>query len=662
MRTIYPALSGPVVLAPKHSYRGGRNTLNHTAMPSLLRRLRPVAFVLAIGVCSVGLTSQSAVIQGGGAPSGPRTGMIVGQVLDSTGATVPEAIVRMSMPKYPADLPTTPKGRVMADAEGRFFFSDLPAGDYFLQATKEGYAGGEYRQRRVTGRGQLFELAEGERRVDEKLTLWKFGVIAGTVLDESGEPVVGVSVHALVKNIVASRTMYGPGEEAPYLMPTTTTDDRGMFRLSRLMPGRYIVVVPSTQTTVPAAMLGTFSQDSAVRLEVMRAIAEVSPLGQPRTQQFGDAALLTLNRVLIPPAASPAGRLEVYRTTYFPSATTARAATEVVVAAGEERSGVTIGLRPVAAVKISGRLVTPDGTPPPPTSLRLVGEAANEVGDEGFETVTGVSDASGRFTLLGVPSGDYVLKQATRLVSLGMQGRQGWWVAQPVTVGTRDISDLVVTLRPALRVEGRNEFRRSTASPPPVPPRLQSNAILVFETPFGEPGRFVCQPRQGEPSFATIAAGGQYIARPYELGGWFVQSVTLDGKDITDRVLDLQEDATNIVVTYTDRASKVTGVIRDARGTAAGTAAVLVFPVDPQRWPGNGTTPRQLKSSLASRTGAYTIEGLPPGDYYVIAIDDGESADWMDPKTLEGLARQATRLSVTAGDTKTLDLTLQVIR
>ena len=629
-------------------------------MSSPTGRLGSIAFILAIAVSGVESTSQRGLNQVDGAPPGPRTGMIIGQVLDSTGAPVPEAIVRMSMPRYPADLPTTPKGRVMADGEGRFFFSDLPAGDYYLQATKEGYAGGEYRQRRVSGRGQPFQLAEGERRVDERLTLWKFGVIAGTVVDEAGEPVVGVSVHALVKNVVASRTMYGPGEEAPYLMPTTTTDDRGMFRLSRLIPGRYVIVVPSTQTTLPAAMLGTYAQDNAVRLEFSRAIAEVAPLGQPRTQQFGDAALLTLNRMLIPPAASPTGRMEVYRTTYFPSSTTARAATELVVAAGEEKAGVTIGLRPVPAVRISGRLVTPDGTPPPPTSLRLVGEAAADVGDEGFETVTGASDSSGRFTLLGVPAGDYVLKQASSLVSLGMQGRQGWRIAQPVSVGGRDIQELIVPVRPALRVEGHHEFRSSPASP--SPPRILTNPLLVFETPFGEPGRFVAQPSgEGGRSFTGFSAGGQFLAVPYERGGWFVKSVTLDGKDITDRVFDLQEDAT-IIVVYTDRASKVTGVVKDARGSASGSAAVLAFPVDPQRWPGNGTNPRPLKSALASRTGSYNLEGLPPGEYCVIAIDDAESAHWMDPKTLEALARQATKLSVADGEAKTLDLTLQVIR
>ena len=85
--------------------------------------------------------------------------------------------------------------------------------------------------------------------------MWKHGVIAGTVVDEAGEPVVGVAVRALIKDVVAGRTRYGNMEVIPELVPTATTDDRGMFRLSQLMPGTYVVLVPSTQTTVPAAFL-----------------------------------------------------------------------------------------------------------------------------------------------------------------------------------------------------------------------------------------------------------------------------------------------------------------------------------------------------------------------------------------------------------------------
>ncbi len=49
--------------------------------------------------------------------------MIVGQVIDAgTGAPVAEAIVQLTMPKYYSS-PTAPKGRVMADGEGRFSFT-----------------------------------------------------------------------------------------------------------------------------------------------------------------------------------------------------------------------------------------------------------------------------------------------------------------------------------------------------------------------------------------------------------------------------------------------------------------------------------------------------------------------------------------------------------
>ena len=75
--------------------------------------------------------------------------MIVGQVVDAaSGDPVGEAIVTLTMPKY-VENPATPKGRVMTDREGRFFFTDLPAGEYFLQATKDGYAPGTYGERRA---------------------------------------------------------------------------------------------------------------------------------------------------------------------------------------------------------------------------------------------------------------------------------------------------------------------------------------------------------------------------------------------------------------------------------------------------------------------------------------------------------------------------------
>jgi Carboxypeptidase regulatory-like domain len=625
------------------------------------------------------------------APSGPRTGLIVGQVVDSTGTPVPEAVVQLTMPKYPADLPTTPKGRVMADSEGRYFFADLPAGEYRLFATKEGYTGGTYGQRRASGGSQLFSLGEAERRTDAKLPLWKYAVIGGTVADEAGEPAIGVTVQALAKDVVAGRARYGTVVSAPYAVPTTTTDDRGMFRLSQLTPGSYVVVVPSAQATVPVTILNTFAKDQTLLNEVFNAVqpngsnnvGEVRsalPIGQPRTQQAGDVALVTMSSVLIPafaPGGATAGQaapigaladkpvssvdhLAVYRTTYFPAAATAAAATVIALEGGEERTNLTIGLRPTPAVRLSGRLVTPDGSAPPPMALRLVGEAANDVGDAGFEVVSGVSDATGRFTLMGVPPGEYVLKHAGRIPTFAIQqGQPAFWLSERLTVGSSDVPDLTVPVRPALRVEGRIEFRGAPGKP--VPPII-FNAGAIFETAFGDSGQFALQGVNRETgAFFTFAAGGQYIMRAIESAGWFLKSVTVDGKDVTDKVFDLQTGA-RLVIVYTDQHSKVSGTVRDARGAVSATADVLAFPVDPQRWSGFGSTPRFIKSTPASGTGAYAFENLPAGDYYLIAVNSAEADGWTDPTILEGLSRQATRLTVVENQATTLDLTLKPIR
>ena len=623
-----------------------------------------VALVLALAVPTGAQVARTT----SGVPPGPRTGMIVGQVIDAaTGQPASQAIVTLTLPRYPADLPTTPKGRVMTDGEGRFFFTDLPAGDYYLESTKDGHARGSYGQRRPWGGGQPVSLREGERRTDIELPVWKYAVIGGTVVDEAGEPVVGISVRALVKNVIAGRTRYGNMEVIPELVPATTTDDRGMFRLAQLSPGSYVVVVPSTQTTVPAALLE--NPDAALRSELFwGGVQEITPLGQPRTVQMGEFALMTLNRVLIPPPPTPSGRMQVYRTTFYPAATTPGAATPVAVKAGEERTDLTINLRPVPAMRLSGRFVTPDGSAPPPITIRLVGEAMTDVTtsgspsgphDVGLETVTGLSDSRGRFMLLGVPPGNYVLQQANRfLVRPLREGKPSYWISQAITVGREDISDLIVELRPALRVEGRMEFRRDGDSQPTPPPRG-----IAFETAFGEPGQVFGEVDRDDFTFATAASGGRYIVRPVESGGWFVHSVTLDGKDVTDRVFELQSDATSFVVTYTDRPSKVSGTVTDARSVPSATAVVLVFPADQQRWSGYGRSPRTFKSAVTAPDGVYTFAHLPPGDYYVIAIENEEADGWQDPTRLEALASRATRLSVASGDSlKTLDLRVRSIQ
>ena len=639
----------------------------------LASRLHRVASELLLLVLTTPIAASSPqVVPTSRATSGSRAGLIFGQVVDaSSAAPIPEAIVTMSM-RSSGTLPTAPRARVMADSEGRFFFANVPPGDYWIGAAKEGYLGGRYGQRRASANDyQAFALGEGETRTDAKLVLWKYGVIAGVVLDENGEPAVGVEVRALVRNVVAGRTRFGTKQSAASKPPTATTDDRGMFRLSRLAPGSYVIVVPSIQTTLPVAVLNGYAQDHTLLAHLLEltvpndsnnweAELQNTALGQSRTLQIGDFALISMNRVLIPPPAMPDGRMQVYRTTYYPAAPTAVDASVITLASGDERTDINVTLRPLPAVRLSGRIVLPDGTPPAPTPLRLVGESAAGVGEVGLETVNGMSDATGRFVLLGVPAGEYRLKSANTDFELNaIRGVPSFWTDQRVVVGSGDVEDLTVSLQPALRVEGRVEFRDATGLGA-TPPRGPFLTVVGFDSVFGD--QWLAAQFSGGTTFGTVAAPGRYIAQPYESAPWFLQSVTLDGKDITDKPFELQSDATSLVVVYGQQHAMVSGTVRDAHGDASPTALVLAFPTDRARWSGYGSSPRFISSTPASRTGAYVFNNLPAGEYFIIAIDAADADGWPDLNNLERLASRAERLTVVTAGSKTLDLAMKAIR
>src|SRR5579871_4012331 len=184
-------------------------------------------------------TSDSRTVMGGGPPDRPLsagTGLIVGQAIDaSTRRPIADALVTLSSSGY---LPA----QVLADNEGRFVFRDLPAARFNLTVTKSGYADGAYGRVRPNGPTQSLELIADQKVSDVSMPLWKFGVIAGTVLDENGDPLVAAPVRVLREAVVA-------GKRQLQQAGSTSTDDRGMYRISSLVPGDYIVALPMTPNT-----------------------------------------------------------------------------------------------------------------------------------------------------------------------------------------------------------------------------------------------------------------------------------------------------------------------------------------------------------------------------------------------------------------------------
>ena len=499
-------------------------------------------------------------------------------------------------------------------------------------------------------------MKAGESRPPVKISMWRPATISGTVTDERGEPIVGVSVRAFwrTNQIVGSR-FAAAGNLA-------ITDDRGAYRMTGLAPGQYLVAVVSIAATFQPGGLAIALQatkDPQLRGEVTTVSPEISTVGNAANQQFGDVVLLTQSSMPIPPAPAAGRRMEVYPTTFYPGAAVATAADALAVQSGDDRTGVNIQLKPVPTVRINGRLHMPDSSAGP-KAVRLVPAAsAGVISESRLETATALSAADGTFTLLGVPAGQYVLRVTTPVPAAGgnvaapLASAPLFWAAESVSVADTDISDLSITLRPGIEVSGRVEFRADK------PEQIEGYPVSIW-------------PADGRPDYATAEFDAQGMFRARIVPGryffvadtpWSVVAVRYNGQDVSDTALDVKGEAVSgITVILSRDTSRLSGSVQRSQGTAASQASVFVFPVNPDNWSGAGLTRRRLVRQISSDAGAFEIRNLPAGEYFIVAVEELTAIDWPDPKTIEALSRIATRITLSENEQRTMPLVLRQLR
>ena len=648
-----------------------------------------------------------AVVAWQGAPppnDAPPTGLILGQTVDgTTGKPVGGVIVSLNgggpsaaaptlaPGELPARLPQSPH-RVVSDGQGHFVFHGLPQGVYTLSGTKNGYADTAFGRRSASDLGgRPIVLRDGELRGDLSLPIWRMGTVSGTVVDEAGEPLIGVQVQVLQRSTSGGRVRFR--QEG-----TPTTDDRGVYRVS-VAPGSYLVGVVSTQATVPMSLVA--AMDNAVqaddranlRNELMRSYGVGAVRVTSGGQRVGSWLLQT-------PGFSVTGgeglalpvrgnRVSVYPTVYYPSAATPADASLVTVGSGEDRAGVDFQLQPVPGVGVSGTLSGPNG-PEPNTAIDLVPPGADALQrDDTFQAAATVTDGSGAFVFLGVPAGTYavrVLKMPRRptgpprtvtvirtagggMIASSTGGpappppipeEPTLWATMPLTVGNQDLDGLALLLHEGARVSGQIRFDGSAA--PPASERVRLMTVQV------EPA----DGRTTSPSQVLMGRGvfdvngqfntyqfppGRYVVRALgALPGWTFDRAELNGQNVTDSPLEIGgRDVTGVSLIFTDRPAGLSGTVRSTQGTDAD-ATVVVLPEQPSLWTDYGQTPRRLRTTDVRTDGRYTFSNLPAGDYLVVALHSPLPADWLAESFLSKIAGLGTRVPIGNGEHPAQDL------
>lgn len=607
------------------------------------------------------------------------TGAISGVVVDgATGQPLAGAFVQLSNQTPGAAAAATPRPRQTTDSRGRFIFTKLPpSANYILIVSRPGYLDGGYKRLPGSTAQTRIGLIDGGWFSAADVQMWKPSSISGTVRDERGEPVVGTQVRVLMRVRIggASRWAAGPGSD---------TDDRGVYRIAGLQPGAYVVQVPSIQVTLPSGHI-TMYGTSAPR--------PTAGAPAPTTRQTPDIIRNADGHgVLLMPGSA-------YQAMFHPAAPVVSEAQVIELTFGEEHKGADVALRQVPTVTVSGRVLgPPDAVAGLP--VRLVPTGNESMGPAGENALT-KTDASGAFTLVNVPEGEYTLVASRsqsgyllagmgsqlvpvgadpfvgRVSSMQMAGATGVMFATrgasgieatgrlPISVGNRALTGLNIPLSPTVRVSGHFEWDGSETPPPGVPSapmvRIEPadgdvNLGMIFAFP-PRPAAGAAPPARFTFTLENVLPG-RYVLSEMIASTWALAGAEWNGRDILATGFEVtgERDVTGIVLKMTGARSFITGTVRTANGEPASDVLAVSFPVTPAEWPYQGISAQRFRSAAVASDGTYRLAGVLPGDYFVAAIPIAERGRWLDPAALAALAPQATRVSVRASATTTQDL------
>ena len=318
---------------------------------------------------------------------------------------------------------------------------------------------------------------------------------------------------------------------------------------------------------------------------------------------------------------SPAKRnpaLDVaFPVTYFDSTTEEGSATPLVLAGGS-RVEANISMHAVPALHIRvDSLGRPDNGAGAPNLQQTV--FGLPVGLEGGEGISGLRK-DGVMEISGIPPGHYELTQGDppRIAELDLTSNQ------PVDPGAGSA---------ALAVTGR--LRMASGSP------VSGDPTISLARTDGGSGQslYATQAHRGLFTFDAVPAGQWAVMATGEGASLPVVAVSAGGVRRAGNLINLRDRATDLVVTLSDAETRVEGFARkDGKGFAG--AMIVLLPRNPQLW--KSLTRRDQSDS----DGSFALQNVAPGEYTVVAIENGWQIDWTSPEAMARYLPAGTSVTV----------------
>ena len=523
-------------------------------------------------------------------PDPNARGSISGRVVHyDSGRPIPRVQVILQPVSAETTAVATSTGR-----DGRFLFRSLPSGYYSIRAQHAGYLPATFAQTEFTRLPYVFGLMPGEKLENIVIRLRPAGVISGKGEFSDGEPGVGVPVQFY-------REYFFRGRHGFQLAGTARTDDRGLYRIYGLPPGRYYIV----------AAYSPPSPGPGVREQ--RRIGED---GRPAPE-------------------------ERFVTTYYPSTHRMIEALPVRLRRSEQLEHIDITLVRARVARIRGRVVSAvTGEVLMGSDVRL--RQPSPVADVLVDAPASVRpQPDGGFEIAGVTPGSYVVVVNAQENGVRLTARA------PLTVSGADIENFSITAEPYRALRGRVvsddtidfpfSLFRVTLEP-------ASDSVPATSASVEDDGSFEVEFVPGETYEVFLLDGPPDV---------YLESARIGGFDVLRT--GFQAETGNLPpmeLRFSTQGATVRGEVADSSTKVALGATVALVP-DPAR----GRI-QYFKIGTTDAYGIYEFRGVAPGRYTLLAWWDEPPCEVYDIESLEACREAGESIDVSRGDNLMINLRL----
>ena len=273
-------------------------------------------------------------------------------------------------------------------------------------------------------------------------------------------------------------------------------------------------------------------------------------------------------------------------------------------------------------------------------------------------------DGEGSFEFANVPPGDYVVQAIGPPLISPTNALAGMpeFAAQYVTITDAAPPPLLLKTSVGATLRGRLVFE-SIPDPSSAAFTLIARPTDFDRAPMGGAGSTGFT-RNEDGTFTYVRLyGPRQLMLNTAPAGWYLKSALIKGRNAADEAFDFGvQDVTidDVEVVISGAGATIGGTVSDDRGIPVSRFIAIVFPTERSKW---GMGSRFMKFGVPSQDGSFRVVGLPPGDYWIAAVDRVDTepgGEWQSPEVLETLISRATRLGVAEGETRSA--TLRVIR